>query len=97
MNILTPKALPWAMCLLAFQAALRIQADNHFLKILPIDETAQHEKFFDEPSGKVEPLPFEKFILTKHSLWMTKHASLLMKRKTFPGTKNKVGIKDKNE
>ena len=29
MNILTPKALPWAMCLQAFQAALRIQADNH--------------------------------------------------------------------
>ncbi len=28
MNILTPKALPWAMCLQAFQAALRIQADN---------------------------------------------------------------------
>ena len=34
MNILTPKALPWAMCLLAFQAALRIQADNHYRLLL---------------------------------------------------------------
>ncbi|MBR6262835.1 MAG: hypothetical protein IKR05_06420, partial [Prevotella sp.] len=33
MNILTPKALPWAMCLQAFQAALRIQADNHFREL----------------------------------------------------------------
>jgi len=67
------------------------------LKILPIDATAQHKKYFDEPSGIVEPIPFENFILTKHPLWMTKHASLLMKRKTFSGTKNKVGRKDKNE
>jgi hypothetical protein len=34
MNILTPKALPWAMCLQAFQAALRIQADNHLINAL---------------------------------------------------------------
>ena len=44
MNILTSKALPWAMCLQAFQAALRIQADNHFylfVHFLPIQATLQ--------------------------------------------------------
>jgi len=47
MNILTPKALPWAMCLLAFQAALRIQADNHFIQSFTADSLAYDELNFE--------------------------------------------------
>ena len=44
-GILIPKALPWAMCLLAFQATLRIYVDHHFF-ISRINDLQKYQSYF---------------------------------------------------